>query len=81
MSAEQGDAAAQEKLATLYDQGVGLKQDWLLALMWYEVAVASGQSTASKARDVVASRLLPAQQEEGKFRAVDCRARQFKSCD
>jgi uncharacterized protein len=44
--AEQGDAAAQNNLGTLYFGGLGVPQDYALARLWYEKAAAQGHSDA-----------------------------------
>ncbi len=44
--AEQGDAAAQNNLAVLYQDGLGVGADDTAALYWYEKAAAQGLSEA-----------------------------------
>ena len=44
--AEAGDAAAQNNLGILYDNGQGVVQDYGQARMWYEKAAAQGHAQA-----------------------------------
>lgn len=45
-AAEQGDAAAQFFLGTMYYNGQGVQQDYQKARQWYEKAAAQGESSA-----------------------------------
>jgi len=45
-SAEQGDAEAQYRLASLYDNGIGVKKDDTEALKWYRQAADQGYASA-----------------------------------
>ncbi len=44
--ADTGDSSAQYKLAVMYDQGLGLEQDFLQAKKWYQRAAESGNIAA-----------------------------------
>ena len=65
--AEQGNALAELGLGVMYANGHGVPQDYVRAHMWFNIAAAaSGASDASvrdavKWRDLVATRMTPAQ--------------------
>jgi len=70
-AAEQGDVQAQHNLGFLYDNGQGVPQDLILSHMWFTLAVShfpaseeKGREKALKNRDIVASRMTPAQISE-----------------
>ncbi|HSF67554.1 MAG TPA: tetratricopeptide repeat protein [Nitrospiraceae bacterium] len=46
VSAEAGDATAQNRLGLLYDEGVGVPQDYRQAKEWFEKAAAQGHAGA-----------------------------------
>ena len=45
--AEQGDAYAQHNFGGLYEKGLGVPQDTVLADMWYNLAAAHGEALSS----------------------------------
>jgi TPR repeat protein len=53
--AEQGDALAQYNLGLMYNAGEGVPQDYVLAHMWLNLAVARGYTTAKTNRDIAAN--------------------------
>ena len=59
--AEQGDALAQFALGAMYDNGLGVPQDYVIAHMWFNLAAASGFNEAARNRDMVARHMTPAQ--------------------
>jgi TPR repeat protein len=63
--AEQGDASAQVNLALMFDAGEGVPQDYILAHMWFNLAVSAlegkKQEQTVKDRDNVASKMTSAQ--------------------
>ena len=60
-AAEQGDADAQHNLGALYVKGQGVPQDYILAHMWINLSAAQSNEKAIKNRDIVASKMTPAQ--------------------
>ena len=46
MSAEEGNASAQNRLGLLYDEGKGVPQDYIQAKEWFEKAVMQGHAGA-----------------------------------
>ena len=46
MSAEQGDAMAQNNLGVMYQKGEGVPQDYKEAVKWYRLAAEQGHATA-----------------------------------
>jgi TPR repeat protein len=59
--AEQGDATAQYNLGVFYDNGLGVPQDHVRALMWLNLSAAQGKEGAATFRDLVARLMTPAQ--------------------
>ena len=59
--AEQGDADAQYYLGVMYSAGEGVKQDYILAHMWYNLAASNGNENGRVSRDLVALEMTPAQ--------------------
>jgi uncharacterized protein len=76
-AAEQGDARAQFGLGLMYADGHGVPQDYVRAHMWFNIAAgAQGASDASvrdsvKWRDLVATRMTPAQIAEARRMASE----------
>ena len=67
-AAEQGLADAQYNLGVMYAKGQGVPQDYILAHMWFNLAVlrlpaseGEKREQAVKERDIVASKMTPAQ--------------------
>ena len=67
--AEQGNAKAQYNLGVMYDEGLGVPQDYVQAHMWYSLAASrlppgKDRDKPVKNRDIVAKRMTPAQISE-----------------
>jgi TPR repeat protein len=60
-AADQGDAMAQNNLGVAYYDGTGVAQDYVQAHKWWNLSAASGNADAVKNRDIVASKMTPAQ--------------------
>ena len=58
-----GYPLAQNNLARLYESGLGVPLDPVLAHVWYELAAASGEAVMIENRDRSARQLLPAQMD------------------
>lgn len=54
-AAEQGEINSQINLGVMYAEGTGVKQDSVQAYKWLNLAAASGNKTAIKNRDLLAS--------------------------
>lgn len=70
-AADQGYATAQNNLGALYYNGQGVAQDYILAHMWFSLAVTrylsiekENRENAVRNRDIVASKMTPAQLAE-----------------
>ena len=86
-AAEQGDARAQFDLGLTYANGKGVPQDYVRAHMWFNIAAAAaGASDASvrdlsvKWRDLVATRMTPAQIAEAQRMASEWKPTKCPSC-
>lgn len=64
--ANRGDANAQYMLGMFYDNGLGVRQDRVMAYMWLSLAASQGRENAATIRDLAARLMTPAQIEEGK---------------
>ena len=69
-AADHGAVRAQYNLGALYYNGQGVPQDYLQAYMWASLAVAQGDANAAKGRDLVATKMSPAQIEQAKALAA-----------
>jgi hypothetical protein len=76
-AARQGDPLGQGNLAYTYKIGCGVRQDNVLAHMWYNLAGATGASY----RDEIAQKMTPQQIAEAQKMARECKQRNFKDCD
>ncbi len=82
--AERGNALAQLLLGMKYYDGRGVPQDYVLAYMWVDIAVAnadkSKQKTYIEIRELVAKQMTIGQVDDAKERARKCMANKFKGC-
>ena len=60
-AADQGNAMAQTLLGGHYLFGAGVAQDFVQAHKWFNLGATSGNADAVKNRDLVASKMTPAQ--------------------
>lgn len=65
-AAEQGLAKAHYALGYRYSEGVGTPQDYAQAYMRYALSAAQGDEKASKALDIIAEKMTPAQLSEAR---------------
>ena len=73
LAAKQGYAHAQFNLGLMYDNGLGVLQDYVLAHMWLNLAAAQGGQAAKEARDHAASHMTPDQISEAQRLAREWR--------
>ena len=64
LSAEQGHAQAQYNLGSMYENGQGVLQDYVLAHMWWNISGSNGNKNAVKNRDTVEKQMTPSQIEK-----------------
>ncbi|MDX7739363.1 tetratricopeptide repeat protein [Aeromonas caviae] len=69
-AAEQGHATAQHNLGVFYAKGQGVPQDYQQAYALFSVAAANGYADAVTNRDILATRLTPAQLVEAQALAT-----------
>ena len=55
--AEQNHKKAQGTLGWMYEAGKGVQRDYIMAFVWYDVAVANGHKKAHRNRNSVESKL------------------------
>jgi len=80
LAAEQGNAAAQSNLGSMYYGGEGVPQDFVQAYMWVSLAASrfppsakEDREQAARHRDIVASKMTPAQIAEAQKQAQEWR--------
>ena len=78
--AEQGDAAAQNNLGLMYDNGEGVPQDYVLAYMWYNIAVAGEENYVSKNKDILAKVMTSTQIAEAQRLSRECFHSNYRNC-
>ena len=78
--AEQGDADAQNNLGVIYNNGWGVLLGFVRAHMWFNIVASSGNTNASKNRDIVAKRMTSNQIEKAQILARLCIRRKYKGC-
>src|SRR6266849_3269112 len=59
--ADKGEVEAQYNLGGMYDNGWGVRQNHVIAHMWFSLAAAMGDRDAARNRDIAAAKLTPAQ--------------------
>ncbi len=59
-TAHAGHVESQYQLAILYEEGVGVPQNYVEAHRWYNLAAAQGHGTARAGRDALAARMTAA---------------------
>ena len=67
--AEEGDASAQTKLGRMYEQGIGVPQNFVQAHKWYNLAAAQGIEHAKTYRDQLAERMTEDENKEARMMA------------
>ena len=66
-AAKAGNATAQFNLATMYNKGESMLKDYCHAYMWFNLATARGDTTASVKRDQLAKSMPPKQIAEAQI--------------
>jgi TPR repeat protein len=79
-SADQGDSEAQNNLGNLYYMGQGVPQNYVSAYMWFNLAAAGGDKAWARHRDIVASKMTPAQIAEAQKLAREWKPTKQPQC-
>jgi hypothetical protein len=69
--AEQGYDFAQYDLGAMYHDGIGVKQDYIQAYMWWNIAGANGYAKGYEQRDILRKKLSIDQINEAKMRSLE----------
>lgn len=69
--AQAGVAKAQYRLAKLYEDGLGVAQNFVKAHLWFNLAAAQGHEKARKAREALAARMAAGQVARAQKLAAD----------
>ena len=65
----------------MYDNGLGVPQDYLAAHMWVNIAGANGDDLAGSKRDAIAEKMTSADISEAQRRARVCMESNYTDCD
>ena len=80
LGAEQGNADAQINLGFMYDTGRGVIQDNVYAHMWYNIAASSGEKIARENKDIIVTKMTPAEISTAQKLARECVRKKYKGC-
>ena len=78
--AEQGNMIAQYALGVMYENGVGVLQDNVIAHMWYNLSAANGNDLGGKNRNEVAIKMTAEEIFTAKAMARKCMSSDYKDC-
>ena len=67
----QGHVESQYQIALLFERGLGVRQDLVVAHMWYNLAAAKGHAKSREFRDKIALKLNNDELAEAEGLAVD----------
>jgi uncharacterized protein len=70
-SAEQGYTQAQHNLGAMYGTGQGVRRDYVEAYKWMNICAASGNAGCVTQRDLLATKLKPAQVTQAQRMATE----------
>ena len=80
LAAEQGNVEAQASIGLMIGLGQSVPQDFLTAHMWLNIAAANGMEKMVATRDLVATKITPAQLTEAQRRARVCMESNYQDC-
>lgn len=72
---------AQHNLAYVYENGLGVAQDDVLAYLWWNVAAAKGDEIAANSRTKISTRMTSAQIDRAQELSRKCFAQNYKNCE
>ena len=78
--ADQGVAAAQNKLGVMYENGKGVAKDTVLAYMWFNIGAANGDEMGAKNRDLIVKQMTSQEIEKAKAMARACMDSNYQNC-
>ena len=76
LAADQGNARAQSNLGFMYAKGEGVLQNHVQAHKWFNLAGAGGVENGRKNRDIVATKMTPAQIAEAQRLSLEWKPKQ-----
>lgn len=81
-AAEQGEVFAQYNLGHMYRSGqLASGQDFIRALMWFNIALTNGHEPGEKAQDSVKIKMTSEEISEALGRARSCLSSGYRDCD
>jgi len=81
LSAEKGYAPSANLLASMYETGDGVPQNYMRAYVWYSVFAAQGGIFAPGDRDRIGSTLSPQDLSKAQALATKCFESNYKDCE
>ena len=72
LTAHKGDADAQMKLSIMFGIGKGVVQDYIIALMRFNLAAANGNEDGGRNRDKAAQKMTNADISKAQAKAGEC---------
>ena len=81
LSADQGNASAQNNLGLRYSNGEGVLKDSVLAHMWFNIAGANGNEAAREGRDNLERDMTRDEITRATELARTCMASDYQDCE
>ena len=78
--AESGNGSAQYNLGIMYEDGLGVPQDYTMAHMWFNIAAANGDKYGGSIRDTVAEKMTAAAVANAQAMAGKCMSSGYTKC-
>ena len=78
--AEQGKMVAQYALGVMYNKGLGVLQDQILAHMWYNLGAANGNDFGGRNRDIIAQKMSSEDISKAQALAAKCIKSDYEDC-
>ena len=80
LAARQGSALAQFNLGEMYQTGIGVLADNVLAQMWFNLSGANGDSNGAKKREKIAKDMTPEDISKAQTMARVCMNSNYEKC-
>ena len=78
--AEKGNAVAQTELGWMYQNGLSVPQDNILAHMWYNIGAANGRELGGRNRDSIADGMTRKAIEQAQAMGRECMTSNYQKC-
>ena len=81
IAAQRGHSGAQGRLAFMYEEGLGVRQNYITAHMWYNIAATNGANRYRENRDQLAQKMSSVDISKAQRRAKTCSRSGYEDCD